>query len=99
MSNVIAQMIKLVARKMTPAEYQLDRPIEISLVLLPVRAFMFGIGWIVLGISLGFVLKSLEADFSTLDHFLTVVAAAAVATSIGFLALSHREVWEFVKVC
>ncbi|MCA9039004.1 MAG: flippase-like domain-containing protein [Planctomycetaceae bacterium] len=84
---IIARLVTLVGRKMTPVEYQLDRPIVIRTSLLFQGLLMFGICWIALGLSLGFVLKSLQPDLSLLDHFWTFVAACAVATSIGFLAL------------
>ncbi|QDU79181.1 hypothetical protein Pla110_08860 [Polystyrenella longa] len=84
---LIARMVTVVSRKMTPPEYQLEQPIHIRTLLLFRGLFLFGVCWITLGISLGLVLKSLQPDLSLLEHFWTFVAASAVATSIGFLAL------------
>lgn len=84
---LIARLVTLVGRKMTPAEYHVERPIAIRTSLLLRGLFLFGLSWIALGVSLGFVLKSLDPNLSILEHFWTLVAASAVATSIGFLAL------------
>lgn len=84
---VIAWMVSYVGRKMTPQEFLEQNDIKIKSGLLFQGLLGFGLSWIGLGLSLGFVLKALQPDFNLIQQLWPTVAATALATSVGFLAL------------
>jgi len=84
---VIAYLVSFVGRKMTPREFLEEKPIQIKSKLIFQGLLGFGFCWIGLGLSLGFVLKSLQPEFVLTENLWSMVAASALATSVGFLAI------------
>ena len=85
---VIARVLAILARKFVPktaGASSSHTPIDSRFLL--VGTLAFAVGWMIHGLSLGLTLRSVSADAFAWSDWLIWTGSAAIATSVGFLAI------------
>ena len=83
---VLAQLLSVLTRKLTPEELRQDSTVRITTGLLASGLVGFVVCWFIQGLAVGCLLRSAGAEV-TLDQWPVWTGAAALATAGGFFAL------------